>query len=88
MRTALFLASGFLLLAAALILAKLFSQNLPSATTWATAGFALLWLAVTGANMWVGVTKAGYSPAEELPIFVLLFGIPAVVAAVLKWKVL
>jgi len=88
MRTALFLASGFLLLAAVLILARLFSENFSSATVWATAGFIALWFLVTAANMWVGVAKAGYSASEELPIFLLLFGIPAVAALVLKWKFL
>ena len=88
MRTTLFLASGFLLLAAVLILARLFSENFSSATVWATAGFIALWFLVTAANMWVGVAKAGYSASEELPIFLLLFGIPAVAALVLKWKFL
>lgn len=50
--------------------------------------FLLLWLALTGFNMWVGVFKAGYSVAEELPVLLLLFGVPAVAAVVLKWKVL
>ncbi|MGR4867440.1 hypothetical protein ACIPRI_01080 [Variovorax sp. LARHSF232] len=88
MRTALFLAAGFLLLAAFFILARLFSQNYPAAGSWATWAFLLLWLAVTGANMWVGVNKAGYGVAEELPILALLFGVPAVVALLLRWKVL
>ena len=47
-----------------------------------------MWFLVTAANMWVGVAKAGYSASEELPIFLLLFGIPAVAALVLKWKFL
>jgi hypothetical protein len=38
--------------------------------------------------MWVGVTKPGYSVAEELPIFLLIFGVPALVAVVLKWRFL
>jgi hypothetical protein len=88
MRTTLFLAAGLLLLAAFFILARLFSENYPSAATWATIAFLVLWLVVTGANMWVGVNKAGYSAAEELPILLLLFGVPAVVAILLKWKVL
>jgi len=86
MRTGLFLLAGFLLLAASLVLAKLFSENYPSATAVATAVFVALWLALTGFNMWVGVVKAGYSPAEELPILLLLFGVPAGVAIVLKWN--
>ena len=88
MRTALFLLAGFLLLGSSLVLARLFAENYPSATAVATASFLALWLALTGFNMWVGVSKVGYSVAEELPILLLLFGIPAFVAVVLKWKVL
>lgn len=88
MRTALFLLAGLLLLAAALLLGKLFSANHPGATLLATAAFVALWCAITAANMWVGVARAGYSVTEELPIFLLLFGVPAVLAIVLKWKVL
>ena len=36
-----------------------------------------MWLAITGVNMWIGVSKAGYSVAEELPILALLFLMPA-----------
>jgi len=52
MRTALFLLTGFLLLAASFVLGRLFS--------------------------WTGVAKAGYSFAEELPVFALIFLVPAV----------
>lgn len=86
MRTALFLLAGFLLLASILIVAKLFSANYPAATSWAIAMFVAMWLVVTAANMWVGVNKAGYSASEELPILLLLFGVPALVAVLLKWK--
>jgi hypothetical protein len=88
MRTGLFLLAGFLLLAASVVLARLFSANYPAAGTWATAIFVAVWLVLTGFNMWVGVAKAGYAAAEELPILLLLFGVPAVVAVVLRWKVL
>jgi len=88
MRTALFLLAGFLLLASFLIVAKLFSANYGSATAWATVAFIVLWLVVTGVNMWVGVNKAGYAASEELPILLLLFGVPALAAIVLKWKFL
>jgi len=88
MRTGLFLLAGFLLLTGSLVLARLFAENYPTAIATATATFLLLWLALVGFNMWVGVSKAGYSVAEELPVFLLLFGVPAAVAVVLKWKVL
>jgi hypothetical protein len=88
MRTALFLVSGVLLLAAFLLLGRLFSANYPGAPYLATAAFVALWLAIAGANMWIGVAKAGYSVADELPIFLLIFGLPAAIAIVLKWKVI
>lgn len=88
MRTGLFLLSGFLFLAASLVVGKLFSANYPGATTAATGLFLVLWLAIASANMWVGVAKAGYSVAEELPILALIFGIPAAVAVLVRWKLL
>lgn len=86
MRTAMFLLAGALLLIAAVILGRLFASNFPAATAVATAAFIVVWLAIAGANMWVGVARAGYSAAEELPIFLLIFGVPAVAALLLKWK--
>jgi len=88
MRTALFLLTGFLLLAASIILGRLFSANYPAATTWATVGFVALWLVIAAFNMWTGVAKAGYSFAEELPVFALLFLVPAVVATLVRWRFL
>ena len=86
MRTAMFLLAGALLLIAAMILGRLFGSNLPGATAFATAAFVVVWLAIAGANLWVGVARAGYSAAEELPIFLLIFGVPAIAAVILKWK--
>jgi hypothetical protein len=88
MRTGLFLVAGFLLLAASLLLGRLFSANYPSATVVATVAYVALWFVIAGANMWIGVAKAGYSVAEELPIFALIFVLPAAAAIILKWKVL
>jgi len=86
MRTGLFLLAGFLLLGVSVIMTKLFAQAFPSASSWATGAFIAAWLALTSFNMWVGVTRAGYSAGEEFPVFLLLFGIPAATAIVLKWK--
>ncbi len=88
MRTVLFLLAGSLLMAALLILARLFSEHFPSAPNWALGGGLALWLAATGTNMWIGVSKAGYSVGEELPILLLLFGLPAVAAVLLRWRLL
>ena len=86
MRTGLFLIAGFLMLAASVLLGRLFSANYPGATVVATVAYVALWFAIAAANMWVGVVRAGYSVAEELPIFVLIFALPAAVAILLKWK--
>lgn len=88
MRTGLFLLAGFLLLGACVILAKLFSTHHPGAPGTAIAVYVVLWLVVAAFNMWVGVAKAGYSVGEELPIFLLIFGVPAAAAAILHWKLL
>ena len=87
MRTPLFLLVGFLLLAASMLLGKLFSSNYPGATYAATIIFVICWLAIAGANLWVGVAKAGYTLNEEFPIFLLIFGVPAIVAVILKWRI-
>ena len=85
MRTGLFLIARFLMLAAALLLGRLFSANYPGATLVATVAYVALWFAIAAANMWIGVARAGYSVAEELPIFALIFALPAAVAILLKW---
>jgi len=88
MRTPLFLLAGFMLLAAFMLLGKLFSSNYSGATYAATLIFVALWLGISGANLWVGVAKAGYSLNEEFPIFLLIFGVPTIVAIFLKWRIL
>ncbi len=88
MRTTLFLVSGLLLMASLLIVSKLFSEHFPSAPNWALAAGLITWLGITGANMWVGVSKAGYSVTEELPILLLLFAVPAAIAGLVRWRLL
>ena len=86
MRTALFLLAGLLLMAAALVLARLFSAEVPAARGWVLSLAVGTWLAATALNLWIGVSKAGYTLREEFPIFLLLFGVP-VLAMVLarRW---
>jgi len=52
----------------------------------AALAFIPLWLIGAGINLWVGVNHAGYSFADELPIFAVVFGIPAAIAGYLAWK--
>lgn len=77
MRTAQFLLVGGLLLAAAGLLGHLFEAEFPRhARPAAQAAFIGVWLLLTGFNLLVGVSRAGYSLAEEAPVFLLLFSLP------------
>jgi hypothetical protein len=48
--------------------------------------FLPLWLLGAAINMYVGVKKAGYSIADEAPIFVVIFAVPAAVAGYAWWR--
>jgi len=84
MHTAIVLGGGFALLLACLLLGHAFGAGGPGAVTGAKL-FIPLWLIGAGVNMWLGVSQAGYSAAEELPIFLAIFGLPAGAAGVLWW---
>jgi len=47
--------------------------------------FVPAWALVAAVNMWVGVTHAGYSVREELPILLLVFAVPAALAGLTAW---
>jgi len=53
----------------------------------AAKAFIPLWLAMALVNMWVGVTKAGYTVMQELPIFLIVAAIPAAIAAIAVWQI-
>jgi hypothetical protein len=67
------IAGGLLLLALCVLIGRVSGAKL----------FIPLWLVGAGINMWIGVTRAGYSVAEEAPIFLVVFAVPAVVALLL-----
>lgn len=48
--------------------------------------FLPVWAAVAAANLWVGVTRAGYTVAQELPILAVNLAIPAAAALALAWR--
>lgn len=84
MHTLMVIIGGLLLLALCLYAGR--ALNPSSGLSRGALVFIPLWLVATGANMWVGVTQAGYTVTEEMPIFGLLFGSLAVVALVTWWK--
>jgi hypothetical protein len=85
MHTVIVVGGGFALLIACLLLGHAFGGGSVGMVTGAKV-FIPLWLIGAGINMWIGVSQAGYSMADEAPIFLGLFGVPAAVAALLWWK--
>ena len=47
--------------------------------------FLPLWLAASLINLWIGVSRAGYTVAEEAPIAIVVFAVPAAVALLVWW---
>ena len=85
MHTAIVLGGGFALLLSCLLLGHAFGGGMPGAVSGAKV-FIPLWLVAAGVNMWLGVSQAGYSVADELPIFLGVFALPAAVAGLLCWR--
>jgi hypothetical protein len=50
----------------------------------AALAFIGLWFIAAAVNMYIGVTRAGYGFMQELPIFLLIFCLPAAVALFLR----
>ncbi|MEO7916041.1 MAG: hypothetical protein ABIR16_00230 [Dokdonella sp.] len=48
--------------------------------------FIPLWLVGSLVNMWVGVNQSGYTIAQELPILLIVFAVPAALAGLGAWK--
>ena len=48
--------------------------------------FLIVWFVCAIVNMWIGVTQAGYTVLQELPITAVIFGVPALVAIFLARK--
>jgi hypothetical protein len=84
MRTALIIGGGLVLLAACVLLGRGLGGG--GATRFATGLFIPLWLVIAAVNMWFGVARAGYSLREELPVFTVIFLIPALVAVWVWWR--
>ena len=81
MRTALIILGGFLVWGIFMTAARVMG-NSPRRIMVATFAFVAVWLAVAVVNMYVGVARAGYAFREELPIFLVIFLLPAIVAVV------
>jgi len=75
MHTVILVAGGFALLALSAFAGRAFGGAHGFAM--AAVLFLPVWLIGAAINLYVGVTKAGYSVKEESPIFLLIFSVPA-----------
>lgn len=82
MHTIMVMGGGLVLLALFAVLGRVMGLGFARAALW----FIPVWLACAAYNMWVGVSRAGYSVADELPIFLLVFAVPAAIAVALRWS--
>ena len=88
MRTLIIIIGGFALWAICLGIAKFLASTSMSSMTTATTTFVAIWFVVAAANMWMGVSQAGYAFREELPVFLVIFLVPTAAAILVKWKFL
>jgi hypothetical protein len=86
MRTVIIILGGLILLAACLGVARLIGSNGAVRLDTAIKIFVAIWFVVAAANLWIGVSGAGYSFIEELPIFLATFCLPVAAAALIHWK--
>lgn len=54
-------------------------------TTGAALAFIPIWLTLSLINLWLGVSRAGYSFGEELPILAVVFAVPVGAAGLFWW---
>ena len=85
MRTAIIIGAGLIIGALFLSAGRLLGRG-PETIALGAKLFIALWFIAAAANLWMGVAKAGYSFMEELPIFLVIFGVPAAAAGFLWWK--
>ena len=83
MHTIIVLAIGFALLGLCALTGRVLGNTSGIAT--AALIFLPLWLVGAGINMYMGVQRASYSVADEAPIFLLVFAVPAAAAVILWW---
>ncbi|CAH1663798.1 conserved membrane hypothetical protein [Hyphomicrobiales bacterium] len=76
---------GFALLGILLVAAPRLSMAAGRPIPFAVRLFLPLWFVGALINLWIGVNRAGYTVMEEEPIFLVVFGVPAVASLLILW---
>ena len=80
MRTVVIIVIGLVLLAVRLLVASSVAKGRAETVRTAVWAFSAVWFVAAAINLWIGVSQAGYSFLEELPIFLVISSIPAALA--------
>jgi hypothetical protein len=84
MHTLMVVGAGLVALAVLLAIGALIGGIGSRAMRTAARVFIPFWLLAAATNMYIGVTHAGYTVAQELPILAVVFAVPAAVAYLLS----
>jgi len=76
---------GFALLGILLVAAPRLAVSAGRPIPFAIRLFLPLWFVGALINLWIGVSRAGYTVMEEAPIFLLVFGVPALAGLLILW---
>lgn len=79
MHTIMIISGGLVLLIAFLVGGRVLGATAKGALL-----FVPVWLVGAAINMWVGINHAGYTFVAELPIFMIVFGLPAALALLVR----
>ena len=85
MHTIIVIAIGFAVLAISVLTGRLTGGSSAAMAT-AALVFLPIWLIGASINLWIGVSKAGYSIRDEAPIFLIVLAVPVAVALILWWR--
>jgi len=86
MHTVKVIAAGFALLGVLLLVAPRLNTGGRHPIVVAMKLFIPLWFVVSVINLIIGVTRAGYTFLQEAPILLVVFGVPALAAALVWWR--
>jgi hypothetical protein len=84
MHTAVVIGIGFVVLGLSMSLGHALGSTVGAAKF--ALYFVPVWLLAAGANMLIGIKSAGYSAAEELPVLLVVFLLPAAAAVIAWWR--
>ena len=88
MRTLIIILAGIVLYIIGFLVSKYLAGSGTASHNIVTIIFIMAWFIISAVNMWLGITWAGYTFMEELPIFLLIFLVPSVLALFIQWKFL